>query len=106
MSITVRSATEADIPQITDIYAHHVLHGVASFEEIPPTPDDMRQRMRDIANRHLPYLVAEQAGIILGYAYAAPYKLDPSSIRSAQFLRSCVEKRRVYLKCADLSFPI
>jgi L-amino acid N-acyltransferase YncA len=75
MSVTVRQATESDIPRITEIYAHHVLQGVASFEEIPPTADDMLQRMRDITNRRLPYLVAEQGNIVLGYAYAAPYKL-------------------------------
>jgi L-amino acid N-acyltransferase YncA len=75
MSVTVRQATESDMLRITEIYAHHVLQGVASFEEIPPTADDMLQRMRDITNRRLPYLVAEQGNIVLGYAYAAPYKL-------------------------------
>ncbi len=75
MSCTIRSAMPGDIEQITRIYAHHVMHGVASFEEVPPDAAEMMQRMEDIAGRSLPYLAAVRAGILVGYAYAAPYKL-------------------------------
>lgn len=75
MKSDVRPATAADIDRITEIYAHHVLRGVASFEEVPPSPQEMLQRMNDILGRNLPYLVALTGDVIAGYAYAAPYKL-------------------------------
>ncbi|KWF04138.1 GNAT family N-acetyltransferase [Burkholderia pseudomultivorans] len=70
----VRDATDADLPAIQAIYAHHVLHGVASFEEAPPDVAELRAR-RDAVLRHgLPYLVAECDGRVAGYAYATPYR--------------------------------
>ena len=70
----VRDATDADLDAIHAIYAHHVRHSVASFEEIPPNVDELRAR-RDAVLRHgLPYLVAECDGRVAGYAYATPYR--------------------------------
>ncbi|AIO35238.1 phosphinothricin N-acetyltransferase domain protein [Burkholderia cenocepacia] len=55
----VRDATDADLPAIQAIYAHHVLQGVASFEEVPPDVAELRAR-RDAVLRHgSPYLVAK-----------------------------------------------
>ena len=48
------------------IYAHHVLHGLASFEEEAPSVDELERRYRDVLNRGLPYLVAELDGAIAG----------------------------------------
>jgi phosphinothricin acetyltransferase len=62
---------------ITTIYAHHVLHGLASFEVEPPSEDDMLRPL-DIVSRNYPYLVAEYAGGVVGYAYASPYRLRPA----------------------------
>jgi L-amino acid N-acyltransferase YncA len=74
-SFAVRDAAEADIPAITAIYAHHVRNGLGSFEEEPPSQEEIARRHRDVAARHLPYLVgASPEGLILGYAYAAPYR--------------------------------
>src|SRR5580704_9370304 len=68
-------ACEADhVAAITTIYAHHVLHGLASFETEPPSENDMRRRRLDIVSRNYPYLVAECAGEVVGYAYASPYR--------------------------------
>jgi len=52
-----------------------VLHGLATFEEAPPPVDEMRQRLLEVNARGLPYLVAEEAGAVLGYGYCAPYRL-------------------------------
>ncbi len=71
----VRAATLQDAAAIQAIYAHHVLHGTGTFEEAPPTVDQMTQRMRDVLNRGLPYRVAEEAGGVIGYAYASPFRL-------------------------------
>lgn len=78
MTITVRPATSADIPAITAIYAHAVAHGTASFETTPPDETEMARRQATLLDAHFPYLVAEQASTILGYAYAGPYRPRPA----------------------------
>lgn len=72
----IRPAVEADLPALQRIYAHHVLTGLASFEETPPDLPEMIRRWRAIAEAGLPYVVAEAAegGEIAGYAYAGPYR--------------------------------
>ncbi|MGF6760927.1 L-amino acid N-acyltransferase YncA [Paraburkholderia sp. GAS33] len=74
LQLEVRDATEADLPAIQAIYAHHVLHGVASFEETPPSIDDLRGRLASVLSHGLPYMVAEIDGAIAGYCYATPYR--------------------------------
>ncbi|MFM0304103.1 GNAT family N-acetyltransferase [Paraburkholderia sediminicola] len=70
----IRDAAEADLPAIQAIYAHHVLTGVASFEEIPPSVDDLRTRLASVRSHGLPYMVAEIDGEVAGYCYATPYR--------------------------------
>ncbi len=82
-SVTVRPARSGDLPRIQEIYAHHVLNGVASFEETPPDLDEMIRRYEAVRARGLPYLVAEAAPEdgaphVLGYAYAGPYRTRPA----------------------------
>lgn len=74
MAPTIASATLADAPEVAAIYAHHVLHGTASWEIEPPTPDEMKGRMAKVLEAGWPWLVARGAdGAVLGYAYAAQY---------------------------------
>ncbi|AJY40491.1 N-acetyltransferase [Burkholderia humptydooensis] len=73
-SAIVRDATEDDLEAIQAIYAHHVLTGVASFEETPPSVADLRARREAVLRHGLPYLVAELDGVVAGYAYATPYR--------------------------------
>ena len=70
----VRAATQGDLAAIQSIYAHHVLHGLATFEEVAPDMQETRQRHQDITSRGLPYLVAVERGEVLGYGYCAPYR--------------------------------
>lgn len=70
----VRSATEADAAAVGAIYGHHVLHGLGTFEEVPPSDAEMAQRIAAVIGRGLPYLVAEDGGRIVGFAYAAPFR--------------------------------
>jgi phosphinothricin acetyltransferase len=72
--VIIRASTDGDLPSIAAIYRHHVLHGIASFEELPPEPNELARRRRGILARGLPYLVAERAGRALGYCYAGPYR--------------------------------
>ncbi len=77
-SVAVRDATELDLSTIQRIYAHHVLTGTASFEEVPPAEPEMAARWQAIRHLGLPYLVAELDGIVAGYAYAGPYRPRPA----------------------------
>lgn len=70
----IRDATEADLPQIQAIYAHHVNTGLASFEEIPPDVPELSRRMAAVRQLGAPYLVAEEGGQVLGYSYATLYR--------------------------------
>jgi phosphinothricin acetyltransferase len=70
----VRSAAQGDLAAIQAIYAHHVLRGLGTFEEVPPGVEEMRRRHQDVTGRGLPYLVALERGEILGYGYCAPYR--------------------------------
>lgn len=70
----VRPATPADATAIAEIYAHHVLHGWGTFEEVPPTTEEILGRMADVAARGLPWFVAEEDGRLLGYAYAGAFR--------------------------------
>ncbi|MES2561999.1 MAG: N-acetyltransferase family protein [Pseudomonadota bacterium] len=71
---TVRNACEADLPAIHAIYAHHVMRGLASFEEAPPSVADLGARREAVLALGLPYLVAELDGAVAGFSYAAMYR--------------------------------
>jgi L-amino acid N-acyltransferase YncA len=61
------------------VYAHHVLHGLGSFELEPPSVEAMAERWRGIVGLSLPYLVAAGVdGEVVGFAYAAPYRTRPA----------------------------
>lgn len=71
---TISPAALADAPQIAEIYAHHVLHGTATWEVVPPVAAEMATRMAGVLGAGWPWLVArDTSGAVLGYAYAAQY---------------------------------
>ncbi len=74
----IRPSRDEDVPAITAIYAHHVLHGTGTFETEPPSIADMRTRRADVLSKGLPYLVAEQDGKIAGFAYGNWFKPRPA----------------------------
>ena len=69
----IRLATGPDTAAIADIYGHHVLHGLGTFEEAAPDTVEMAGRMAVVAEMGLPWFVAVAGGDILGYACARPY---------------------------------
>jgi len=81
-ALHIRPATPADVPAITAIYAHHVLHGTGTFEEEPPPVDEMRDRLAKVQGRGWPWLVAERDGQAIGYAYTAQFR-DRAAYRFA-----------------------
>jgi phosphinothricin acetyltransferase len=77
-SLLVRTAEPRDLPAITDIYAHAVRHGTASFELDPPGEGEMARRYRELMQSGHAYLVAQRDDAIAGYAYAGPYRARPA----------------------------
>ena len=76
--VIVRASTEADVARCVEIYAHHVLHGTASFEVVPPDLAEMKKRRAAVLDLGLPHLVAERDGLVLGYAYAGNWRPRPA----------------------------
>src|SRR6516162_7684557 len=72
--LVIRPSRDADLAAITAIYGYHVLHGVASFDEISPELDELALRRSEILALGLPYFVAERSGRVLGYCYASRYR--------------------------------
>jgi L-amino acid N-acyltransferase YncA len=81
---TIRPSREDDVPAITAIYAHHVQHGTGTFEIDPPSPSDMAARRAEVLARGLPWLVLEEEGQVLGYAYCNWFKPRPAYRYSAE----------------------
>lgn len=76
--VLVRPATVSDMPAVQAIYAHHVLRGVATFEEVPPSVDELIVRRATVVGLGLPYLAAEIDGSVVGYSYATTYRARPA----------------------------
>jgi L-amino acid N-acyltransferase YncA len=73
--VRIRPCTEMDVSAVQAIYAHHVRTGLGTFEEVPPTVEEMRRRFAELRAQKAPYLVAElDDGRIAGYAFAGPFK--------------------------------
>lgn len=83
-ALIIRPSRDDDVAAIAAIYGYHVLHGLASFEEVPPAVEEIARRRAEIVARGLPYLVAERAnttdgggtngGRVIGYCYAGLFR--------------------------------
>jgi phosphinothricin acetyltransferase len=69
----LRNACLDDAPSICEIYNHYILNSPATFEEVPVTPDEMRQRIVETTQTY-PWLVCEEDGELLGYAYGRGWR--------------------------------
>jgi len=76
--VIVRASTELDVPAMIAIYAYHVQHGLGDVATEPMHPDDIKRRRKSMLKRRLPHLVAELDGIVIGYAYAVPFRKRPA----------------------------
>lgn len=74
----LRDADDRDIPAVREIYAHHVLHGTASFEQTPPDLGEMTRRWRSITDAGLPFIVADLEHRVCGFGYAGPFRPRPA----------------------------
>lgn len=96
--VTIRPCEEGDLGAVLDIYAPQVLHGSASFELEVPGIEEMARRWRDVTSRNLPYLVAEREGVVVGYAYAGPYRPRPAyryTVENSVYVAAGQERRGI-----------
>ena len=99
--VRVRDTRRGDLAGIQKIYAHHVRHGLASFEETPPDLAEVTRRFEATLARGLPYLAAavEAAEPALqGYAYAGPYRSRPAyrySVENSVYVAPGLEGRGI-----------
>ncbi|MEO9101496.1 MAG: N-acetyltransferase family protein [Burkholderiaceae bacterium] len=82
--ITIRPSRDDDVPAVAALYAHHVLQGTGTFETEPPTPQDIAARRADVLVKRLPWLVAEEDHVVIGYAYCQWFKPRPAYRFSAE----------------------
>lgn len=88
-TLVIRPAAASDAAAIARIYNHYVLHTAITFEEQAVSDGEMHARMDDIRHAGLPWLVAEQAGQVLGYAYATKWRARSAyrhSVESSVYL--------------------
>ena len=78
--LIVRDATTPDMTAVQTIYAHHVLHGLATFEEVPPSVEELLERRASVLGSGLPYLVAEIDGSFVREILRDP--IDREMVRS------------------------
>ncbi len=96
--VTLRAAQLSDLPQIQQIYAHHVATGLASFEETPPDLAEMTRRYEALMAAGYPYLVALVDGRVEGYAYAGAYRARPAyrfSVENSIYVRADGRRRGI-----------
>lgn len=70
----IRFATEADAQALVKIYNYYITNTVITFEELPVTVEEFAGRIRKVLEGGYPYLVAEEDGEILGYAYSTQFR--------------------------------
>ena len=97
-AIPIRPIETRDLGAVTRIYDHAVRHGTASFEIEPPNEREMARRYEALRAGGYPYLVAEVDGVIMGYAYAGPYRARPAyrwSVEDSVYVAPTSQRRGV-----------
>jgi len=82
-SVGVRVSTENDVPAMLAIYTHHITRGLGEVDPEPTPADDIKRRRNNMLRRRVPYLVVERDGVVVGYAYAVPFRKRSASAKSA-----------------------
>lgn len=94
----MRPAAPADLDAVHAIYSHHVLKGLASFEEVPPPREEIARRYREVTAQGLPWIVAQYGDTIAGYGYCALYRTRSAyrySLEDSVYVRHEMQGRGV-----------
>src|SRR5277367_4544855 len=97
-SLEIRPTSAADLPSITEIYAHEVCQGTATFELVPPDLAEMTRRFRALIDGGFPYFVATLEGRVVGYAYASVYRPRPAyrfTVENSVYVRPAIHRRGI-----------
>lgn len=92
----IRPSTSDDLTAITEIYGKSVETGLGSFEYSAPDILEMTSRRNTVLEQQLPYIVAEQNGTVLGFAYASPYRVRAAyrfSVEDSVYVRADVHRQ-------------
>ena len=96
--VHIRPAAVTDLPAITAIYRHAVLHGTATFELEPPDLAEMTRRFDTLTRESFPYLVAVREDVVAGYAYAGAYRPRPAyrfTVENSIYLDPAAQGQRI-----------
>ncbi len=74
IDILIRDSRSDDVEAIHRIYAFSVMNGTGSFDETPPSCEEMAIKRENLTEKGLPFLVAEHRGQVVGFAYAGPFR--------------------------------
>ncbi len=80
-ALVIRPSTDADVPAMVAIYAHHIARGIGDlggYEAEGLDAEDLKRRRRNMRHKRLPHLVAELGGEVAAYAYAVPFRKRPA----------------------------
>ena len=95
--LTTRSASEGDADAIAEIYAPYVRDTAISFETEPPPAAIIAQRITKTVETH-PWLVADQGGQVVGYAYAGKHRDRPAyrwTVDTTIYVDTAVHRRGI-----------
>ena len=80
-AVTIRNSRDSDVPAMLAIYLHHIRKGEDPRHQggiETPDADDIKRRRKSMHSRKMPHIVAEEGGVVLGYAYAVPFRKRPA----------------------------
>ncbi len=103
----IRRINDNDVLAVADIYNYYIDNTIITFELTPVTAEEMQKRIETIAANY-PFLVYEEAGIVMGYAYATPWKARQAyqhSVESSVYLHPEAQGKgigsKLYAKLLD-----
>lgn len=93
--ITIRPSTVDDIDAIYGIYEYEVLCGTATFDEIPPSKEELLRKRLDVLECDFPHLVAEVDGVVVGYSYVSLYRTRSAYSKTVENAIYVAQDRRI-----------
>jgi phosphinothricin acetyltransferase len=102
--VTVRNSRDTDVAAMLSIYMHHIAKGVdpdALHDSEAPDAEDIKRRRKSMHRRKLPHIVAEERGVVVGYAYAVPFRKRPAyryTVKHSVYIHNDHLRKRVGTK--------